>query len=79
MLSFLSRALWVKAAVARARGDVIAVDEAISLARAIDELPLLRSLLALAGSQVADQVAEEIALTIPDVHLRYSFRNTAPL
>ncbi len=55
------------------------VDEAIALATKSGELPLLRSLLALVGSQEADRVAEEIAQTISDARMRASFRNAAPL
>jgi len=79
MRGFVARALWVKAAVARARGDRVPLDEAIALARESGELPLLRSLLAFVGSEEAHQVAEEIAQTIPDARLRDSFRTTAPL
>ncbi len=78
MNSFVARALWVRSLSAQARGTRGEWDEAISLAKASGEKPLLWALLALAGSGEARQVVEEIGQTIPDQRARDSFRATRP-
>jgi len=73
MRSFLARALWVRAGAARARGQAVEVMEAITLARESKEVPLLRSILGLAGSPEAAEVTDAIARSIPDLKLREKF------
>ena len=73
MRSFLARALWVRAGAVRARGQAVEVTEAITLARESKEVPLLRSILGLAGSPEAAEVTDAIACSIPDLKLREKF------
>ncbi len=79
MRSFVAKALWIRAGIARARGGQAELGEAITLAKESEELPLLRSLLVLAGAPDAQQVADALAGSIPDPRLRESFARSAPL
>lgn len=55
------------------------LEDGIRMARTAGERPLLRSLLAIAGSAEAASVTEEIAASIPDPDLRSRFTETTPL
>ncbi len=79
MRSVLARAMWIRAAAARAQASAVDVDEAIRIARESEELPLLHSLLTSTGSGDAKAVAEQIGASIPDLRLRESFLKTPPL
>ncbi|HEY3247990.1 MAG TPA: AAA family ATPase [bacterium] len=79
MKGFAARGLWVRALVDPSARPAL-LQEAIGLAQAAEERPVLRSLFALAGSTTeADAVSAEIAATIPDARLRERFLATAPL
>ncbi len=73
MRSFLARALWIRAAAAHAGGTAFDVTEAIALARGSEELLVLRSLLAVAGSPEAEEVTAAMARSMTDPTLRGRF------
>jgi class 3 adenylate cyclase/tetratricopeptide (TPR) repeat protein len=73
MRGFLARALWVRASAEGAQGTPFDVSEALALARESEELPVLRALLAVAGSSEVEEVTAAMARSLPDPELRGKF------